>query len=276
MGHPMRFLLIATLVSGLCLGGCADNETVNPLPVDAGVPPDGGAGGGGGGGAAPVKRTVTQTNPFGDVKETENLLWDGDFEWFSVFSDEYAWIDGPMFDSYTFTNIVVGPPCISGLKCAMIAPGRSIAGIGVAAKGEPLEASFYAKPAGGFCAEVQGFVASIFTATPQDQEAEVKPVTKQADASGWCHYHAIIPARTEKPSLFIENKTTGVLAKNVYVDDCVLKVAPKGMHADASGADDEMRSHLDRARAGLAKRRGPHDPRPNDARRAFEAWNHRR
>ncbi len=274
MIQSMRFLLIATLFAGLGLAGCADAETVNPIPVDAGVPPDAGAGGGGG--APPVKRTVTQNNPFGDVKETENLLWDGDFEWYSVFSDEYAWINGPMFDSYTFTSIVVGPPCLSGLKCAVILPGHSIAGIGVASKGDALEASFYARPASGACSEVQGFVASLFTTNPKDPEAEVKPVTKQADASGWCRYDTVVPPRTEKPALLIANKTTGVLAKNVYVDDCVLKVAPKGAHAEAAPADDEMRAHFEQARAGIARRRGPHDPRPNDARRAFEGWSHRR
>jgi hypothetical protein len=67
-----------------------------------------------------------------------------------------------------------------------------------------------------------------------------------------------------------------VLGKIAYVDDCVLKVAPKGAKPEPPSADDEMRAHVDRARAGLARRRGPHDPRPNDARRAFEAWRPRR
>jgi hypothetical protein len=269
--------LAALLLAALGLAACSDAETVSPLPTDAGTDagePDGGAGGDAG---AP-KRTVMQRNPFGNVKDSQNLLWDGDFEWFSVFSDEYAWLNGPPFDSATFTGVVVGPECKSGLKCVSLAASRAIVGIGVASQGDKLEASFSAAPPEGQdCSVVQGFVISPFVSPAIDPEVAIKPVTKKPDASGWCTYRSVVAARTEKPGFYVKNTLISAMTKPAIVDDCVLKVAGKDEELAAPGMEPSMRAEVDGARADIAKyHRGPHDPPPNAARRALEAWRPRR
>jgi hypothetical protein len=277
MINSIRYLATAgLLLSALPLvGGCSDVESVNALPSDAGT--DASAPDGGGGDAGTPKRTVMQRNPFGDVKETQNLLWDGDFEWYSAFSDEYAWLNGPPFDSATFTGILVGAACRSGLKCVSIQPSMAIVGIGVASKGDKIEASFFAAPPGGICSEVRGFVISPFNSPANDPEVEIKPLTKKAAASGWCEYRGVVAARTEKPGLYLKNASGAALGKPAIVDDCVLKVAPKDADLDGSQAtsamDEATRAEIDRARADIARyHKGPHDPPPNVARRALEAW----
>jgi peroxiredoxin len=150
--------------------GCSD-ERLSPLagdePADAGVPPTDG----------PVdpppdappptkKRDVLYTNPFGNVAETQNLLWDGDFEWLSPFTDQYGWIELP--GSPTITDVEVGPACRSGLKCARLEhDGGSVIGIAVSSATLDLEASIWARfePVDGVpvpaCAEVDAYLADL-------------------------------------------------------------------------------------------------------------------
>ena len=80
--------------------------------------------------AAPPKRTVLHRNPFGNVAKTENLLWDGDFEMSSPFSDEYGWLTGPPF-SYAFSGVRIGAECRSGIKCAVLPKKKYLVAIGV-------------------------------------------------------------------------------------------------------------------------------------------------
>ena len=86
----MKRLLVA-ITCALALFGCSDPDPIDPGP-----------GGGGGGGSPPdppdppaVKRTVIERNPFGNVEASQNLLWDGDFEWSSPFTDQYGWYEPP-------------------------------------------------------------------------------------------------------------------------------------------------------------------------------------
>ncbi|HVY45171.1 MAG TPA: hypothetical protein VHB21_04790 [Minicystis sp.] len=269
----MRALFV--LLSAAALVACSDGETVNPAPRDAGVDASQPDAGGGGAGGAP-KRTVVQKNPFGDVKETGNLLWDGDFEWFSVFSDEYGWLDGPPFTSYTFTSAIVSAQCLSGLKCAKLASFKDILGVAVAVKDKPLEVSFWATPAGGECKNVKGSLISPFDAVPQDPAVDVPEVASHADGTGWCHYHAIVPARVDKPGLLVENVASSTDDHPVLVDDCVIKEAPEGATPTAPPMDAARLPRVRELQAELKRRKGPHDPPPNPARTAFERWKKQR
>lgn len=260
-----RAILFACALS---LAACsAKGEGLNPAPggpvSDAG-PDDGGPRLD----AGPVKRTVEQRNPFGNVAETENLLWDGDFEWFSAFSDQYGWYAGnsPNNLDFTFTDIRVGGVCRSGLKCAGLAKGHIIAGIAVASQGHKLEASFWAHLTKGSCDGVHAFVAALVTMA--DPDVKVTSMQMAPDFNGWCFYDTIVDARSTKPYLLIENET----GDDVVIDDAVLKKVEDKQHVTAwhGPLTAEETTMLDQARASLIRLRGPHDAPPNEARRAYE------
>lgn len=256
------------------LGGCGDVELVNPAPTptapgagpsdagpsDAAAPPDQPA----------PKRTVEQRNPFGNVAETENLLWDGDFEWHSPFSDEYGWLSGPPY-SYNFPNVRVGAECRSGLKCALVKKNKGIIGIGVSSQGNKLHASFWVHLAEGTCDQVVANVADMFDMVEPD--APVKPVSTTPDPTGWCHFDTIVDGREHKAFLFILNKTKG----DVIVDDAVLKKSPntKSLTVAAEPPTGEMAAVMEAAREDVKKLRGPHDAPPNEAKKALQKWRQR-
>ncbi len=263
----------ATLLAACSLG----EERVSPAPVasasalpDAGPPPsDGGSDDAAPPDAGPKKRTVMQRNPFGNVAKSENQLWDGDFEWSSPFSDQYGWLSGPPY-SYAFDNIVVGAACRSGLKCAKVAKKKVIIGIGVASMGEKLRASFWAHvevDAGG-CDKIKSTVSDFFTNTEPD--APITALSPTPDPGGWCEFNTVLPARSNKPYLYIENRTTG----EVIIDDAVLERAsgsmPLSLQIGPPTAEDAAALAL--AAEQIGKLRGPHDSPPNAARRALEAW----
>jgi hypothetical protein len=216
----------------LALAGCGESEHINALgvpvpladagplpPEDAGVdaeppPPQDDAG-------AP-KRTIEQRNPFGNVAETENLLWDGDFEWTSPFADQYGWLSGPPL-SYAFTGVRIGAECHSGIKCAAVKKKGNLAAIGVALPGARLEASFLAHLKMGTCDSVK---ASILALDPgAEPNAPVTAEAPTSGADGWCHYHAVIDARSRKPYFLITNAS----GDEILVDDAILKKAPPTM-----------------------------------------------
>jgi hypothetical protein len=276
----MRILLPAAAAAALA--ACGPSEELNPVPVSTtssssstgGAPP--GTGGGGAGGSVPhmdgglKKRSLEQRNPFGNVAETENLLWDGDFEWSSAFSDQYGWLSGPPY-SYAFDNVRVGVMCRSGLKCAAIKKNKAILGIGVASQGNKLYASFWAHLTQGTCDQVEANVASVFD--PGEADAPVAPVSMTPDDRGWCHYESVVDARVHKPFLFIVNKTPD----EIIVDDAVLKRAldAKAKPHAAGPPTAEHAAAIAEAREAMRARRGPHDPPPNAARKAFESWTKR-
>jgi hypothetical protein len=216
--------------------------------------------------AAAPKRVVYHRNPFGNVAETKNLLWDGDFELSSPFSDQYGWLTGAPF-SYSFTGARIGPECRSGIKCAALAKGKYLIGIGVAVRDAPLEASVWVRAPLASCAKVN---VELMSLTGQaDPDIKVPVVDEGADAA-WCHYHVIAAPRATKTYLSIHNKSADI----VIVDDAVLKAAlPLQALTMAAGAPtaEEAASRAE-VRAGIASLRGPHDPPPNEARRALEAW----
>jgi hypothetical protein len=267
-------LSLRTSPLALCalLSACGVTEELSPISTGHSSV-DAGHGSGGGGGSPPVldagpkKRTVEQRNPFGNVAETENLLWDGDFEWNSPFSDQYGWLSGPPY-SYAFDNIRVGAMCRSGLKCALLKKKNGIIGIGVASKGNKLSASFWAHLTEGTCDLLKADVTSLFDDSEPD--APVLPVSTTPDAGGWCRYESVIEARAKKPYLFIYNTTPNI----VIIDDAVLKQAlgTKSLAIQHGPKAPDHAQALAEARAAIAKHRGPQDPPPNQARKALEQW----
>ena len=172
----------------LAITGCGA-DPLTPVPQDNATPdldagtdaPDGSGGGGGDEPSAP-KCTVLQRNPFGNVAESENLLWDGDFEWSSPFSDQYGWLKGPPL-SYAFDGVEIGSVCRSGIKCASLKKGKILVAIGVASKDASLLASFWMKPADGSCS---GVTAELFGLTSNgDEDVAIGATSEAPDASGW-------------------------------------------------------------------------------------------
>ena len=225
---------IAPLLLGLgataLLGACSGDEHLNPLPTasttappDAGPPPsDAGPDSAPPPDAGSRKRTVEQRNPFGNVAATDNLLWDGDFEWSSPFSDQYGWLSGPPY-SYTFDNIVVGSACRSGVKCAKVEKKKAIVGIGVASAGKKLRATFHAHLDADTCDKIKSTVSDFFDKAEAD--VPLKATAVMPDETGWCHFDTVLEARKHKPFLYIENRTTA----RIIVDDAVLAEAPESM-----------------------------------------------
>ena len=260
--------------------GCGDAEQVNPLgvvtaPVDAGLPPVEDAGVD----AEPPppvdaglpRRTIEQRNPFGNVAETENLLWDGDFEWSSPFSDQYGWLSGPPL-GYTFPGARIGAECHSGIKCAAVKKKGNLAAVGVAAAGSKLDVSFWAHVKKGGCDGVKATVISLYT--NGDPTAPVTAELPLSGADGWCHYHSVIDARKVKPYLLIANST----GDEIIVDDAVMKKAPPTMTLSVKHlpptAEDAVA--VAQAQIELAALQGPHDAPPTPAKRAVEAWRGRK
>jgi hypothetical protein len=262
------------------LAACGAEEALNPLPVDAGAT-DAGTDAGSGGSAPDAgapKRTVLQRNPFGNVAETENLMLDGDFEWFTPFADQYAWLSGSSLSAigYTLPDVALGAACRSGLRCASVKKHAVILGLGLASQGTKLEVSVWAKVTAGPCSKVIVTLADWDglqdPSLPSDLNVAVKPVADQPDADGWCHLGAVVDARAHKPALIISNSTAGVM----LVDDVVLRKAPvtKALFVEHGPPSAEAAADLRTAGEALRRLRGPHDAPPNEARRAYDKSRH--
>ena len=218
------FVGIAVTFAWAGLAACSD-EQVNPVAVEPGE-----------GGATPVPttptteepppppplRTVIERNPFGNVAVADNLLWDGDFEWASPFSDQYGWWQLP--SSLTLEEVAVGPICRSGLKCARVGRNDEILGVAVGARDEALFASAHVKfepdedsvtPA---CSEALLAILDIGAFPPSDPDAELVLLTPVADVTGYCTFMAEVPARANKPFFYIANDSKS----SMLVDDAVL------------------------------------------------------
>jgi hypothetical protein len=263
---------LSTLLVAALLGCGSDPVAPKPDGGTGGSAPDAGTGGAPPD-AGPVRRTVTQRNPFGNVAETENLLWDGDFEWFSAFSDEYGWLAGssPQSIGYSFSDVRLGAVCRSGLKCAGVKNKHIIVGIAVASQGHKIEASFWAHLTKGTCDQVTALVADLGEGA--DPDVTVTPVDKAPDAAGWCQFDTVVDARAAKSYLYIDNGT----GADLVVDDAVIKkvdsmMSVKAWHGPITGA---LFADLDAARAAVRRLRGPHDAPPSPARKAFEQWRKR-
>jgi hypothetical protein len=262
---------VAILFGVAAVVGCSVDESVRPVPAEPGpVLPDAGQlDSGPAEDAGGVRRTVQQKNPFGNVAETENLFWDGDFEWASPFSDQYGWLKGlPL--AYAFDGIRIGAACRSGIKCAALEKGKVLVAIGVASKGHKLAASFWARPEQAACDGITAILmAGILGGPGGDVDIPLSPDAAEPDDAGWCSYRTVSEERLTKPYLYIKNNTGG----EILVDDAVLKRAAPTMPLSAKIVlSAAAAADLQAIRADLAKLRGPHDPPPNAARRALSTW----
>jgi hypothetical protein len=283
--HASGLALAATLAGaaialvGLGASGCGEGDPGSPVPPaplpedDAGPPPPADAGTDASPEPKPVKRTIAQRNPFGNVAEAENLLWDGDFEWSSPFASQYGWLTGSVSSlAYDFEGGLVGAACRSGIKCVAVPDHRVLVGVGVSSKGHKLEASFWVRVTTGSCAGVEAQLVALFGF--DDPDAPLAPDAEAPDASGWCRYGAVVEERLEKTFLFIRNDT----GAEIIVDDAVLKKAPEtsAIHVVSRAPAPEEAAEIEALRASLRARRGPQDMPPSAARRAAESWGARR
>ncbi len=269
------FTLLLSVTTPFLLAGCGASETVNAAPTETpetttstGTTTDTGTGGEGGAGGAPAApiRTVEQRSPFGNVAATDNLLWDGDFEWSSPFSDQYGWLSGPPY-SYDFPPATIGAACRSGVKCVTLAKNKSIIGIGVSSRTDALAVTVFARPIKGSCADVDVSLLDIATST---KDVEIPPTTMTPDATGWCLYSATVPSYSKKVYLLVDNNT----GDELVVDDAVVRPLPPGAPPPppppmGPPAAERLARH-EEAREALLRLRGPHIPPPSPARRAFE------
>lgn len=262
----------------LGLAGCGDDEHVDALGSGGGTTDATtqvasasaatGTSGAGGDAPAPI-RTILARDPFGNVAETRNLLWDGDFEWESSFADQYGWLQG---QTANLTGRRVGPECRSGLKCAVL--DERLIGIAVASADHDLYASVWARPeSGGDCEGVRVFL--LGEGIHDDAiDAAVPPVAAAPDDTGWCHYEVTAPQRNDKAYLTLSRR---VGAATALVDDAVVREAVAEDSARVAplpfwAPDAVTAAELDEARALIRKWRGPHDDAPNPARDAMQRW----
>lgn len=265
-----RLPAIALAMSAL-FTGCGVDETVHSIDtttttIETTTTTQTTSGTGGAGGSEPLIRTVEERSPFGNVGATDNLLWDGDFEWTSPFTDQYGWLFGPPY-SYAFPSAVIGAECRSGVKCATVAKNKAILGIGVGSSSLGLVVSVYTKIKASACKEVDVALLNIANA---QKDVAIPPETDAPDKAGWCHYSATVPSYDKKVYLLVDNNTGDVL----LVDDAVVRAqaanAPPPAPPPMGPMPAEQLARHDEARAAIAALRGPHDPPKNPAQRAFE------
>lgn len=206
-----------------------------------------------------VKRVVMQRNPYGNVAVTDNLLWDGDFEFRPSFPEQYGWLIGFGFNvGFGLPPLATGSRCKSGIKCAELAPGQHILGIAVGSEGDDLLVSFWAFPDDGTCDGVgAAFLSQYGTADPGER---IDPVQAEPFEDGWCRFEAVSPARASSSYLSIENQSVS----NVVIDDAVVRpIAEDEQRTRSSAAPltqaDEQRFEVLRRSARQARlpRRAP-------------------
>ena len=270
--------LLACSLTALLAPACADQDVDPAAPTTTATPTttvttstptgEGGGGGEGGGPPAPViVRTVEQRNPFGNVAATDNLLWDGDFEWSSPFSDQYGWLSGPPF-SYAFPAATIGADCRSGIKCVTVAKNKGIIGIGVGSGQSAIVATVFAKPKSGVCADVEVTLFGLFSNAP---EVAIPPTTEAPDSTGWCLYRGTAESYPQKAYLFVDNNS----GEDAVIDNAVLRPvapgeAPPSPPPPAAPPTADQKARRDDAREAALRLRGPHLPPPNAAQRAFQ------
>ncbi len=219
--------LVTALLTGML--ACSEGTSGGPAPVPPALeepaapatPPDPPA----------TRRVVEQRNPYGNVAVTDNLLWDGDFEFRPSFPEQYGWLVGSGFGvGFGLPDLGTGSRCRSGIKCAVLPPGHTILGIAVAAEGRDLLASFWAFPDDGTCAEVNAALITQYLAV--DPNARLEPVQPDPFDDGWCQFEAVFPARTAAAYLSIENQS----ATYLVVDDAVVRPLRDDEQQKRSGA----------------------------------------
>ncbi len=165
------------------------------------------------------EREVIQRDPFGNVAQSGNLMWDGDFEWRPPFASQPGWFQGDniSFAGFGPTKQIVGAQCKSGVKCTLLEGDDVLLGLAVASDGDDLDVSFWAHPDDGNCLTIE---AQLWSQETQSASDVIGPAG-EPDEDGWCRYGAVVPERSEAQYLFIHNAGLG----NVIVDDAVIVAA---------------------------------------------------
>ena len=254
--------LLAPLDAGGALAEAGDAASEAPQPPDSGTPE-----------AAALKRTVFQRNPFGDVEKSANLLWDGDFEWHSIFAEQYGWTNSASLTLQgAFDQVHVGPMCKSGMKCGFVTPSQSIAAVGVSPSGAKVSARVFGKPPTGDCLDLAVALFACDYANDPDVALED---TDGPDADGWCEYAAIADERSRATCLSVEAR---FVEGEALIDDAVVEAAPAGAKLVITARP----VAAERARALAAERRvlhawlRPGRKAPHPALAAYERWMGRR
>lgn len=273
---------VGALVAGAALGlpvACGADEPVGARVVDdagGGGRADGAAGSGGAAGdagsdAAPPKRTMIQRVPFGNVAASDNLLWDGDFEWHTAFAAQYGWANtASLVVQGSFDQVRVGPECKSGMKCGVMTTNQRIAAIGVSPSSGPVVASVWVRPpAGARCLDVS---TQLFACDyGDDPDVPLADADGAPDADGWCELVAVSPARARASCLGFEALFS---EGEALIDDAIVRAAPAGARVQVASRRLETRELAAVAahRGALRQLLRPSLPRATPALEAFRRW----
>jgi hypothetical protein len=253
--------LLAPLDAGMLEAGPDAASDSPPPPEDAGPEVDA---------AAPApKRTLLQRNPFGNVAEADNLLWDGDFEWHTFFASQYGWASTQnLIVQGAFDQIEIGPACRSGMKCGTLTQSQRFAAIGVAPSGAKVMARVFGKPPTGDCYDLAVELFACDYALDPDLALED---ADGPDADGWCEYSGVGEERQRATCLSVEAR---FVEGKALVDDAVVKAAPPGarLARPAPLASPDRRAALEQSRAALRAWLKPGSKPPHPAREAWIAW----
>jgi hypothetical protein len=252
MKRTRDLMTMAALAVACAFAACSEGSTGGPVPLaptdepETSEPAEP---------ASPAKRFVYQRNPYGNVAVTDNLLWDGDFEFRPSFPEQYGWLVGSGFGvTFGLPDLGTGSRCRSGIKCAVLSPGRSILGIAVSSKDRDLLVSFWAFVDDGTCEGVNAvFIPSYEDIATTDRIPAVQP---EPFEDGWCKFEAVVPAQNEGGYLSIESQSVSLMV----IDDAVVRaVDPSEQRARSSSPPLPQKelSRLEAVRASARRARLP-------------------
>lgn len=267
-----RFEWLALFALPLALASaCGSDEDVAPALVpkaDAAPPPPPPPPPPDGGKPAQVKRSVSVRNPFGNVQAKDNLLWDGDFEWATPFSQQYGWVNAGQLVTYSaFEQVRPDANCRSGLKCGYLTQNQRVAALGVAPGADKkIDASVWVKvPAS--CGDVS--VSLVACEYLDDPDVVLSDADATPDAQGWCRYEAIAAPRKHATCLLIDATFD---EGEAWIDDAVMRAAPDSAVVSARARSAGESQHIEGARARIREALRPGPRMPSEGRRKFEAW----
>lgn len=268
-----RIRWISSLLLSLSVAAaCGDDERIRPAaPVgtDAGAKP--GVALPDAGGTPPVtpKRVVFERNPFGNVKASDNLLWDGDFEWATTFAEQYGWVNAAQLVTVgAFDQVRVGTECRSGMKCGYLGQNQKIAGVGVSPGSSKVSASVWIKVPD--CSSM--LVALIACDYGVDPDVLLTDADSSPDEDGWCHYEAVSEPRQRASCLLVGAELT---EGEALVDDAVVRAAGAAAPPSSRFASAAQKAVIDQARIAIRKNVAPRPPRRQAIDDALERWSRR-
>jgi hypothetical protein len=145
--------------------------------ADASVPPPG-----------PIKRTVLDRNPFGNL-DPENLFLDGDFE-LTGRSEQMPWLAFVGMRGQSTLEYESGGRCVSGVRCGSFAKGQFAIGWVASPKTGKIDLSMKVRPlpgAKGEPADACSVVKAYYVNIEASQNAAEFKVTGTDDA-GFCNF----------------------------------------------------------------------------------------